>query len=102
MKIFQHKCLLHNSFVKQKFPDLSTVVYIMAQSQCLTPSFRQQLPNRCCSHLREESSSMDSTEVREVAIKVEFLCHHNSVGQYKKMHYDYCYPKYHDYNDYCQ
>ena len=46
-------------------------------SQCLTPSFWQQLPDRGCSHLGEESSSMDGTEVREIAIEIELLCHHS-------------------------
>ena len=45
--------------------------------QCLTPSFREQLPDRGCSHLREEGSSMDGTEVREVAIEIELLCYHS-------------------------
>lgn len=42
----------------------------------LTPCFRQELPNRSGPHFREEGTTMDGTEMRQIAKKVELLCYH--------------------------
>ena len=40
----------------------------------LTPRLRKQFSHRCGSHLREESSTVDATEVGDVAVEIQLVC----------------------------
>ena len=42
-----------------------------------TPSLGQQFPDRGSPHLSEEGSSVNSSEMREVAIEIELLSHNS-------------------------
>ena len=54
--------------------------YDKSHDHALTPCFRQQLPDCSCPHLAEESTAVDGSEMGEVAIEVELLCHNSEAS----------------------